>query len=139
MGDYKTCANARPIASKWGGENRYSCPYCSTKTGVIDDLKVCQECCSYADRKLEIWIAADSFRAVLYMNRLSDLTITGARKLFRLIQRYNRENEDAIARLGSYLKMKSNTKALGESPKERKKWSRLLDIWTETCCKKSRK
>ena len=45
---------------------------------------------------------ADTFRATIYLPRLNELLVTNIRKLFRLVFRYDWENEEAIQITGLY-------------------------------------
>lgn len=45
---------------------------------------------------------ADTFQATIYLPRLNDLPVANIRKLFRLVFRYDRENEEAIQITGLY-------------------------------------
>lgn len=43
---------------------------------------------------------ADTFQATIYLPRLNELPVSNIRKLFRLVFRYDWENEDAILTTG---------------------------------------
>jgi len=49
------------------------------------------------------YFKADTFQGTIYLPRLHELPITNIRKLFRLVFRYDWENEDAILTTGLYL------------------------------------
>lgn len=47
-------------------------------------------------------LQADTFRATIYLPRLNELPVTNIRKLFRLVFRYDWENEEVIQITGLY-------------------------------------
>ena len=47
-------------------------------------------------------LQADTFRATIYLPRLNELPVTNIRKLFRLMFRYDWENEEVIQITGLY-------------------------------------
>lgn len=128
MGDYHTCANSRPQLGL-GMASVYSCPHVSYKDGKLKSIEQCLNCRSYSDVRTSVDISCDTFRAKIYMNRLSDLTVRKASKLFRMIWKHESENGRAIDELGKYLAsmfIKHNHELMGRIGK---KWSKLYQLW----------
>lgn len=112
MGDFESCALSCPGA--WpveeDGEKYYPvtswCQYASyyDKMQVLKCGKdTCKTCPKYTDRSKTVHIQAGSFRADLFLDRLTDMPVPNLRKLFKLTLSYDWDNEDAIRTMEAHL------------------------------------
>lgn len=133
---YDTCANARPNKGHLA-VSPYTCPHCK-QNGTIESLDICLKCNSFSDIRTLANFSCMPFQISIYLNRLCDLPLVKARKLFRLIRTSNDDNERSIALLDIYLASRASIHT-SDAAKETKKWKRLKEIWDESGISKSRK
>lgn len=128
MGNYNTCANARPLQGRLFA-SIYACPYASYNTGKIDSENRCLECEYYSDLGTAVSVVCETFRATIFMNRLIDLKVRKAGKLFKMIWKCELDNEKAIDKIGQYLASMFILHNVEEKNKLDKKWVRLYQLW----------
>lgn len=133
---YDICANTRANKGHLA-VSPYTCPHCK-KNGTIESPDICLKCNSFSDIRTLANFSCMPFQISIYLNRLCDLSLVNARKLFRLIRTSNDDNERSIALLEIYLASKASIHTPADA-KETKKWKRLKEIWDESGTSKSRK
>lgn len=149
---YNTCAHARPrmhpfvpvddrdhdpvypVASCCKKAVSYKVAEPRSYLSAIRDREVCENCPMFTDPDTLISMQADTFHADIYMDRLIDLPVTNTRKLFKLMHRWDFDNQQAIDRLTNYLEQ-----AIQESEDAWKLASReFTDGWRKVSNPKSR-
>lgn len=126
---YETCGNARPNNGKLA-VSIYTCPY-HKNDGTIESPDICLKCKSFSDVGTLTHFSCMPFQVSIYLNRLCDLTLPKARKLFKIIRNSVDDNERSIAFLERYLTSRA-TFPIEDNPKDAMKWRKLKFAWDES-------